>query len=903
MTINARNFYRDVMKTQTNKIARLLNRDIDVDEHLRDISSYKLTFFEKLVLCRGLKFSLPQFVQPIEVKASFEKLYWKIEPVIADDLKELTPASFKSIPLNYIQRKIQTTEDVKKKPSKHGKFSSQPTVFVTAEHYRSSLKHDAASVWLEDVSARSFKICIRELQNFAGVHDDISVNWLAFETIHRPLFSEHNNVSFLNGILPSKSDNFAFCQDVNFTRTYNNYPTVILTAKHSSGGGNTSPDCNGIVSWIEFISNARFRICVKELFVQRFDPLTVSYAVLADICPDNWIYFKGYCYQKVSSCDSWNNGQSRCAALGANLPSVHSQEENVFLQNLHNGENGWLGLSDINSEGTFVWSDGTRFDFHYWATNQPNNFRNEDCVHTLGTLPAHRFKWNDVSCSSCHKYSCKKGTTTLDQTTPGAASTTSLPTTSPQTTSGQTNATSSSNSSTTPVDIECGVAFVGGGAAGLLLALTLLKKNLETNVCVFEKESHLGGKIFDYRFPEAQNITVGLGQLVLFGHNCDVECSLFDELEVIYEHYERSIALVEVRGVFGDDFDALKPKASPMFSKYSVKQTAEIVTKANSSNFPTAGDFLSHFLSPERAKFLEYVYGFNGINMQQINPESFKAYLQETLWDEKQRNEDSRPARGLSEAIVKLKKEVQTLRGKIYLSETVTSVNKDGSKFVLQTSTRKVKTNKTVLTVGPSALKRITGDIIKNITDHKIFESIVTVPAFIGAAVYPSAWWEDYIAVEKNNSLKPLEMFVSNSNCLGITMPYRGPGPNGVAVLQTVANKGGCSDYWGNMLKKSKDNVDKEIKRALEYKFQRNITVEPLNTTYKYWEDGFWYFQKPGAEFTRAEVRGWAKRPLRGNDVFLVGKAFYTFGGWLEDTILSAEETLKEGWKTYFDWL
>ena len=105
MTINARNFYRDVMKTQTNKIARLLNRDIDVDENLLNISSYKLTFFEKLVLCRGLKFSLPQFVQPIEVKASFEKPYCKIEPVIADDLKELTAASLKSIALNYIQGK------------------------------------------------------------------------------------------------------------------------------------------------------------------------------------------------------------------------------------------------------------------------------------------------------------------------------------------------------------------------------------------------------------------------------------------------------------------------------------------------------------------------------------------------------------------------------------------------------------------------------------------------------------------------------------------------------------------------------------------------------------------------------------------------------------------------------
>ena len=33
----------------------------------------------------------------------------------------------------------------------------------------------------------------------------------------------------------------------------------------------------------KFINNSGFRICVKELFVQQFDPLTVSYAVLAGI--------------------------------------------------------------------------------------------------------------------------------------------------------------------------------------------------------------------------------------------------------------------------------------------------------------------------------------------------------------------------------------------------------------------------------------------------------------------------------------------------------------------------------------------------------------------------------------------------------------------------------------------
>ncbi|KAL9961213.1 hypothetical protein ACROYT_G030116 [Oculina patagonica] len=290
----------------------------------------------------------------------------------------------------------------------NGHFTDSPTVFATAEHHRSSLKHDATSVWLEDVSSSSFKICLRELQNFAGVHDDISVNWLAFDSLHRPLFKENNDINFLNNVLPSKKHNFAFCQDVSFLRRYSNTPTVLLTAKHSTSGGNAAAECNGIVTWIEFISNSGFRVCAKELFVQHFDPLTVSYAVLADICGDDWTYFKGYCYRQVSSCDSWSGSRGTCATFGANLPSIHSQEENVYVQSLHGGEHSWLGLSDINTEGTFVWSDGTPFDFHYWAKHQPNNFHNEDCVHTLGFLQGHKYEWNDVNCTDCHRFTCKK---------------------------------------------------------------------------------------------------------------------------------------------------------------------------------------------------------------------------------------------------------------------------------------------------------------------------------------------------------------------------------------------------------------------------------------------------------------------------------------------------------------
>ena len=56
-----------------------------------------------------------------------------------------------------------------------GSFSTPPTVLVTAEHYRRSLKHDAASIWLEDVTSSLFKVCMRELQNFDGPHRDIYV--------------------------------------------------------------------------------------------------------------------------------------------------------------------------------------------------------------------------------------------------------------------------------------------------------------------------------------------------------------------------------------------------------------------------------------------------------------------------------------------------------------------------------------------------------------------------------------------------------------------------------------------------------------------------------------------------------------------------------------------------------
>lgn len=85
-------------------LTRLISKDID--EHINNISSCPLYFFEKLILCRGLKFSLPQHCYSKDTQARFEKAFWRLDPLIKDPKeKDLASATLRSIALNYIAKK------------------------------------------------------------------------------------------------------------------------------------------------------------------------------------------------------------------------------------------------------------------------------------------------------------------------------------------------------------------------------------------------------------------------------------------------------------------------------------------------------------------------------------------------------------------------------------------------------------------------------------------------------------------------------------------------------------------------------------------------------------------------------------------------------------------------------
>ncbi|CAH3029060.1 unnamed protein product [Porites evermanni] len=260
-----------------------------------------------------------------------------------------------------------------------GKFAEAPIVLVTSEHLRTGKEYDAALIWIEDVTKDSVKVCLREMQNFDGRHQDITVNWFAFSKLHKPLFTEHGVISFPNTNPPLDKMNNAYCQFVSFTRAYNSTPTVLLSANHSTTvSGNSAPIHNGITTWIENMNTSGFRACVKELYVNRYDPLSVSYAVLTDICEPGWNYFNGFCYFTSNTCQNWTIALDKCRQENSVLVDVQNNEENVFLQHLHNGAKSWLGLNDIFTEGSFTWADRGAGNFTAWAKNQTNNFRDED---------------------------------------------------------------------------------------------------------------------------------------------------------------------------------------------------------------------------------------------------------------------------------------------------------------------------------------------------------------------------------------------------------------------------------------------------------------------------------------------------------------------------------------------
>ncbi|CAJ1084350.1 C-type mannose receptor 2-like [Xyrichtys novacula] len=104
------------------------------------------------------------------------------------------------------------------------------------------------------------------------------------------------------------------------------------------------------------------------------------------VCPAGWAQFGSACYIYYHSAMAWADAEKFCTSIGGNLASVHSKDEYLYLRNAVLRTTGqhstaWLGGYDAAKEGVWLWSDGSKFDFKFWAKGEPNNAGgHENCM-------------------------------------------------------------------------------------------------------------------------------------------------------------------------------------------------------------------------------------------------------------------------------------------------------------------------------------------------------------------------------------------------------------------------------------------------------------------------------------------------------------------------------------------
>ncbi|XP_066913843.1 alpha-N-acetylgalactosamine-specific lectin-like [Clytia hemisphaerica] len=126
-------------------------------------------------------------------------------------------------------------------------------------------------------------------------------------------------------------------------------------------------------------------------------------------CDSGWTEYSGDFYAYINQKKTWNNAELYCISKGDHLASIKSKQENDFVYRLTTGGRNdyWIGMSDKQVEGSFTWSDGKTATYKNFASGQPNNAANQDCVSFYKNYADYAGKWNDWECSKSFTFVCK----------------------------------------------------------------------------------------------------------------------------------------------------------------------------------------------------------------------------------------------------------------------------------------------------------------------------------------------------------------------------------------------------------------------------------------------------------------------------------------------------------------
>ncbi|XP_077861537.1 salivary C-type lectin 2-like [Saccoglossus kowalevskii] len=112
----------------------------------------------------------------------------------------------------------------------------------------------------------------------------------------------------------------------------------------------------------------------------------------------------------------WSTAKASCEERGGKLAKLDTETSNTYVanyikyNNLDDEVKGgfWIGLNDIDNEGTFGWLDGSGLEagvYNNWGGGEPNN--KSDRQHCVHLWKKSEFQWYDAYCTSNKGYICE----------------------------------------------------------------------------------------------------------------------------------------------------------------------------------------------------------------------------------------------------------------------------------------------------------------------------------------------------------------------------------------------------------------------------------------------------------------------------------------------------------------
>ncbi|KAM4536909.1 ladderlectin-like [Odontesthes bonariensis] len=120
-------------------------------------------------------------------------------------------------------------------------------------------------------------------------------------------------------------------------------------------------------------------------------------------CNPGWTSINGRLFIYISTPMTWAQAERNCISLGGNLASVHSAQEYHGIQRLilratSAFKETWIGGSDAEEEGVWLWANGSSFKYTHWCKGEPNNAGKGQ--HCLKMNHSDSKCWDDYGCDT-----------------------------------------------------------------------------------------------------------------------------------------------------------------------------------------------------------------------------------------------------------------------------------------------------------------------------------------------------------------------------------------------------------------------------------------------------------------------------------------------------------------------